>query len=290
MKKFFLLFFLMSYLTCGFSKVYDCFTFFNEYDLLNIRFNELYDEVDFFVIVENPLTFTGNAKPLYFAENKQKYEKFLNKIIHIVGPERKIAKNAWERENKQRNDILLGLQKADDSDVIIITDLDEIVKKEKIKEIKQFVENEKEPVRLAMKLYRFFINRLDENIERWSLGYACSYKTLKKFSPQFLRVEYKNKYSIDNAGWHFTSLGWVDNFVYKLNSWPHTEKNTKHNKKPKNILKKARKGKLTKIDSSYPKFIVENLNYFRDINFIDDNYPIFWNIKIFNKRQEKLKK
>jgi hypothetical protein len=52
--------------------VYDCFIFFNELDLLEIRLNELNNVVDKFVIIEANKTFQNNHKPYYFEENKAK--------------------------------------------------------------------------------------------------------------------------------------------------------------------------------------------------------------------------
>ena len=65
------------------SKVYDCFPFFNELDLLEIRLDALYDEVDYFVISECDYTFSGLSKPFYFEDNKEKFSKYMDKIIHI---------------------------------------------------------------------------------------------------------------------------------------------------------------------------------------------------------------
>ena len=64
--------------------IYDCFTFFNELDILEIRLNELNQVVDKFVLVEANRTFTNQKKPLYFQENKTRYQQFLPKIINII--------------------------------------------------------------------------------------------------------------------------------------------------------------------------------------------------------------
>jgi len=271
-------------------KVYDCFLFFNELDILEIRLNELYDVVDYFVIVENSLTHSGKQKPLYYVENQKRFAKFQDKIIHIIGPKIEKAKDAWVRENAQRNDILLGLNEAKDNDVVLITDVDEIIKREKVQEIKDFVAKGKEPMRLGLKMYRYFINRRDMEVNIWRLAVAGSYKTVKELKPQFLRTDLKSEFTVDDAGWHFTSLGWMKNYVYKLESWAHQERNKANNKDSYRVLKKARKGKLVRIDKSYPKFIVENIDYFKKRNYIDDNYPMNWNIRVFNKRQKLLDK
>lgn len=52
--------------------IYDCFTFFNELNLLEIRLNILNDVVDKFVLVEATKTFSGKDKPLYYEQNKKK--------------------------------------------------------------------------------------------------------------------------------------------------------------------------------------------------------------------------
>lgn len=64
-------------------KIYDCFPFFCELDLLEIRLNILDPYVDYFVIRESNLGFAGNSKKYFFEENKNLFEKFLHKIIYI---------------------------------------------------------------------------------------------------------------------------------------------------------------------------------------------------------------
>jgi len=64
--------------------IYDCFTFFNEHSVLDIRLNTLYDHVDKFILVEATRSHQNLPKPLYFDENKSMYSKFLDKIIHVV--------------------------------------------------------------------------------------------------------------------------------------------------------------------------------------------------------------
>ena len=68
-------------------KVFDSIIFFNELDLLEMRLNILNDVVDYFVVTESPFTVSGNEKPLYYAENKDRFGKFNDKIIHHVTEE-----------------------------------------------------------------------------------------------------------------------------------------------------------------------------------------------------------
>ena len=72
-------------------KIFDCFTFYNEIEMLHVRLEELYDFVDYFILCEAPLTFRGKTKNLFYEENKKMFEKYNDKIIHIVDNE--IPKN-----------------------------------------------------------------------------------------------------------------------------------------------------------------------------------------------------
>jgi beta-1,4-mannosyl-glycoprotein beta-1,4-N-acetylglucosaminyltransferase len=111
-------------------RIFDCFPFFNELDLLEIRLNELDPVVDRFVICEAPLTFKGMRKPLYFSENRERFEPFIRKIVHVViddmpsGPDEKVI--SWKRERFQRNALRRGLSDATADDLVIVSDLDEI--------------------------------------------------------------------------------------------------------------------------------------------------------------------
>ncbi len=118
-------------------KIYDCFTFYNELDLLEIRLNELNEAVDYFVIVEATKTQTGITKPLYFNDNKERYISFHKKIIHIIVNDMPNIKlnNSWVLENYQRNQIMRGLTNCKNNDIIFISDLDEIPNKKDFPEI-----------------------------------------------------------------------------------------------------------------------------------------------------------
>ncbi len=110
-------------------KIFDCFLFFNELDILEIRLNTLDAHVDRFVLVESTSTFTGQPKPLFFAQNKQRFRKFLPKITHVI-----VDDMPWDPESPyvcealQRSAIGRGLGAAQPDDLIIVSDADEIPK------------------------------------------------------------------------------------------------------------------------------------------------------------------
>ena len=117
-------------------KIYDCFTFYNELDLLDLHLEELYDHVDYFVIVESTKTFQNNDKSLFLKLNWNRYIKYHDKIIHVVVDDSPGSANAWDNETFQRNAIMRGLTNAADEDIIIIGDVDEIIRAEVVDQMR----------------------------------------------------------------------------------------------------------------------------------------------------------
>ncbi|ENG0234628.1 beta-1,4-mannosyl-glycoprotein beta-1,4-N-acetylglucosaminyltransferase, partial [Burkholderia multivorans] len=106
-------------------KIYDCFCYFNEDMLLELRLETLWDHVDYFVISEAVYTQTGNPKPLNF--DIEKFAKYRDKIRYLtVDHFAPGARSAWKNENYQRNYLIHGLHDAQPDDWILVSDLDEI--------------------------------------------------------------------------------------------------------------------------------------------------------------------
>ncbi len=112
--------------------------FFNEMSLLTLRLKENFDIVDYFIIVESNLTFSGNDKEYLFEKNKDLYSQYLSKIIHVKVENTPYTSNPWEREIYQRDCILQGLKQINlsNNDIILISDCDEIVDNNILKYIK----------------------------------------------------------------------------------------------------------------------------------------------------------
>jgi beta-1,4-mannosyl-glycoprotein beta-1,4-N-acetylglucosaminyltransferase len=114
-------------------KIFDCFIFFNELELLELRFMELYDAVDYFVIVEANITHTGKPKTFIFEENKNRYKAYLDKVIYVKVEDcpQYSLENISIVEHFQRNAIARGLNGvAVKGDKILVSDLDEIPRAE----------------------------------------------------------------------------------------------------------------------------------------------------------------
>ena len=229
-------------------KIYDCFSYWDEDLLLDLRLNILDDYVDYFVIVESKFTHRGDKRDLKF--NPDKFKKFENKIIYLVYDEvpSKVKEvkleyneddksghyilNAAYRENGQRNYIYEGLTKANDEDLILISDVDEIpnLPAINIKNIKQKI------ILFKQDMFYYKFNLTIPNF-KWTGTKACRKKDL--IDPQWLRNikdrKYQwfrldtyfsnNKYSnikiIEDGGWHFSNIKTAKEIKHKLESYLH---------------------------------------------------------------------
>lgn len=204
--------------------IYDCFTFFNELDLLEIRLNELNDVVDYFVLVEGAHTYQNKPKPFYYLENVNRFEKFNNKIIRIEIGANSFSGNAWENEFMSMGYILNGLTTANDDDFIIIGDVDEIPKKESVITA---IEYKNKPCCIVTKFHYFYLNTLywlntHDNCN-WLGSVITNYSKIDKSNPyKYIRLD-RNNYEKIYGGWHYSSLGNAKNALEKINSYAHTE-------------------------------------------------------------------
>ena len=113
-------------------KLFDCFLFNGELDMLEIRLNILAPYVDKFVILEGEETISGKPKPLYLDENQERFYRFSSKIIYLVAPAPKSIPCVWSREAYYRNCLIEGLKHVNTHDFVMLSDLDEIPDPEKL--------------------------------------------------------------------------------------------------------------------------------------------------------------
>ena len=215
-------------------KIIDCFIFYNELDLLTYRFNLLNNIVDYFIIVESTHTFTGKEKKLFFNENKHLFENFTNKIIHIIVRDLPYkynnvnidVNNVWNNEYFQRNSISRGINyinNLEQSDVIIISDLDEIPDPRTLYKIKKsniiFGINI-----LEMDLYYYNLNTRFKS--KWQLCKIISYKKYKELNISCNDIRNTNCSTISNGGWHLSYFGDKYFIQNKIQNFSHQELNT----------------------------------------------------------------
>ena len=257
--------------------IYDCFQYFNEDHTVDLRLNILNNFIDKFIIVESTVDHQGKTKKLNF--DISKYKKFKDKINYIVVDDTtshiKKPHQGGESlvEKHQRNSILKGLNNAEDNDLIILSDVDEIPDLNKLNEF-----NKNNYAVFSQKMFMYKINLLNLKENNWHGSRMCLKKKLR--SPQWLRnlkfKEYpfwridklRNLQVIKNGGWHFSYLQTPENISKKIQSFAHGEFNKSELINLKNIYSKIQNGqdifdrghnlKRVELDLTFPNYILEN--------------------------------
>jgi hypothetical protein len=208
-------------------KVYDCFSFNGEWDLLEIRIHTLDPVVDYFVIVESNHTHMGKPKKLQFNIRDSRIAKFSRKIRYILVTDLP-NQDPWGNDRFQRNACLRGLWDADNSDLILVSDCDEIPKPEAVQIAKDH------PYGLfgfQLCWYYCFLNNV--NVEGHPPEIATvgiKYQELDKFTPDKLRwgiraQKYPGIWVFSNCGWHFSYLMTQEQIIEKVQNFSHQEFN-----------------------------------------------------------------
>lgn len=256
------------------AKIYDCFLFFNELDILEIRLQELYDHVDYFVLVESLDTFQGNQKPLFYEENKERFEQFADKIIHVIVKDYTYGGNPWDVEAYQRNQIMRGLGNCQPDDIILVSDVDEIPRADILPLVCQMIDDEKNHyLRFEQPICRFYLNCKDYMYPcpNWIGTCATTYQMLCQATPQGVReCRYAAIPLLRQAGWHFTSMGGLAAFIQKIESYSHHEDRYRPELRTQEYIVGYMHTycHLVPINERYPKYVFENLSLFIKKGFI----------------------
>lgn len=227
----------------------DCFIFYNELDLLQYRLSILNDVIDYFVIVESRQTFVGKDKPLYFNENKHMFEKYNNKIIHIIVdlPYKctTVPSQIWDNEFFQRNAISQGIEslksKMTPRDIIIITDVDEIPDPAILTQIKMNIEID--IYSIAMDFYYYNLNT--------KFGWFWTFPKILSYT-KYLECKESNITCNDirkmntkciKGGWHLSYFGDAAFIKNKIENFSHQEFNIDEFTDISKIKKRIENGK-----------------------------------------------
>lgn len=256
--------------------IYDCFTFNNELDLLDLRLHELSSVVDKHVLVESTNTFTGTPKPLHYKINQKRFHPFLGKIIHVVVDDMENAIPAtslpyftpkpfqvnhipvWSREIHQRNAIKRGLTKCHANDIILISDSDEIPRAKAIKDHRW----SDRTAAFKQHAYNYFINcRCSQD---WIGTKGTTFGVLRDLEPEQIR-QTSTFDLVADGGWHFSFLGGSGAVKAKVRAFSHQEHNqpdyldnhqlSLNIQNGLDIFKRPFEYTFTKIDKTYPKYL-----------------------------------
>ena len=242
-------------------KIFDCFMYFDEDLILDLRLNTLNDFVDKFIIVESNITHTGKSKILKFDINK--FKKFENKIDYrpienlTIDKNLKIKEN-WSRhhliDQSIRNSIASYIDDASENDWIIISDIDEIPN--------------------LNKLENFDINKKFGFFEQQLFCYKFNLRSVNESDRGFFSKLINNHQIIKEGGWHFTSIKKPSEIITKLESFAHSEMVKPHMLNLEYIKNKIDNQKdifdrdiileKVEINDKFPNYLLENLEKFSD--------------------------
>lgn len=256
--------------------IYDVFMFNGELDLLEVRLNEYFDVVDKFVIAESKFTYQGNSKPLYYQDSRSRFIDFKDKIIYADVTETPLH-GRWEEERRQTQSIKSFLN-CNDMDLINVCDADEIVKKCVFEYIEKEYRNKNYVFRVEMQLHYYYINCMSSLAWTNTIMPYGIYKNMLHLSCR----HYPGKEDVRflNGGFHFSYLGDTSFIVNKLESFSHTEYNTPFYKNPHRIQEMKKLGldfldrnvkfNFCGIDSSYPKYILDNIDKYKKLGWVKE--------------------
>tara|TARA_Y100000817_G_C16715084_1_gene481069 strand:- start:48 stop:848 length:801 start_codon:yes stop_codon:yes gene_type:complete len=261
--------------------IYDCFQYFNEDHIVDLRLNILDKYVDYFVISESTKTHQGKDKKINFDVNN--FSKFKDKIIFIVADYKKeinFDKHTGGEspvEQHQRNVLIDGLKDASSEDLIILSDSDEIPDLTKL----SYIKNKKKFLAFSQKMFMYKLNLQNINESGW-IGSKITKKKNIKSMQELRNLKFKNypfwridklNQQIITGGWHFSFLQTPEQILNKIKSFSHgeyynekldirdIEKKILNNE---DIFERGTKLKKINVDNSYPEYIVKNIKKFSD--------------------------
>ncbi|KAG0648093.1 hypothetical protein D0Z07_5631 [Hyphodiscus hymeniophilus] len=242
----------------GRRKIFDLVMVNGEMDWLEIRMQEMGEHVDYFVVVESSVTFTGLERELVVKKNWDRFQKWHKKIVyHVLENPPVGAKRTWDMEDYQRNAMLVqamrgleGEKGPKDGDVVIVADVDEVIRPAALLVLRNCDVPKRVTLRSRFYYYGFQWLHIGEE---WAHPQATTYQGLgDTILPADLRngeggnkiAAWWNKADLWNAGWHCSScFKTVEDMLDKMASFSHTGLNQEIFRDKVRIVDRVRKGK-----------------------------------------------
>ena len=224
--------------------IIDTFMFFNELDTLEIRLRELEHEVDCFVLLESGETLAGIPKPFIFEQNRDRFERFLNKIRHVKlqGLPPLIEDTEESRfwlESYQRNALMLGLlgQGLTSDDIVMISDVDEIPRASGVRQVRENLKAGEVWVFEQRLHYYYFDHKMEPELSAspWLGTVAVNFSAFGRLLPEQIRREWAmaatfksdrhsedaTRHMVADGGWHLSYFGGNLAQMYKRMNFAH---------------------------------------------------------------------
>lgn len=207
--------------------VIDCFPFNDELDILECRLTELDGAVDWFVLVECERNHQDRPKPLWYAENAERFAPWADRIVHVIAKDLPTAAedpDPWARELAQREWIGTGLDRIGiaSGDVILQSDVDEIPRR-----LQTLNCRPNGLIVFQQRLHCFAVDWLHP--EMWRGTVAGTARAVTALGPMKFAAMRGARNVVpcpagyEDAGWHMSWLGGREPSLRKLGSFCHTE-------------------------------------------------------------------
>jgi len=270
------------------------FLFKDEVDILEIQFEELYDVVDYFIIVETERSFQGRVREDFghFERNRERFSKYLDKVIHYKLEKDSYPENFETVSSIERRNFSYELLKSavasmqlPDTTIVLFGDCDEIPKKESILNIKNGIIpiGKNTILNLEMNLFYFYFNYICNTI-KWKGFKVCSLPIFLNNLVYDIRCahDYTNITTIPNCGWHYSYFGDVNFVINKLNTTCDgtSLRNDEKIMNPSNIEDAMKSGRDIYFRSEYSWSIlpIEGLELPEAVKVNPDKYSKFFNV------------
>ena len=271
------------------TMIFDCIPFFNELDILKLRMEIMNPYVDYFVLEESTVTFSGESKRMIFAENRHLFDKFKDKIRYVAVADSPMSGvTTHERDKYQKNQLIRALTDCRPDDIIIFSDVDEIPNPVTLLQVTEHFDPDK-IYHLAQRMFYCFLNmeEISGNLlsitgefpgvekKQWLGTKICSFGNLPKEGIVYLReVSPANPQSVrvSDGGWHFGYMGGdgerdvAKRIGVKVQAAAHQEYNSKRYLNEavdrllcgEDIFDRNAKFVRVEIDESYPVYLQEH--------------------------------
>lgn len=270
--------------------IYDCIPFFNELDILKLRMHIMAPYVDKFVIEESTVTFSGEPKPMVFAENRERFAEFEDKILYVAVDNSPMSGvTTHERDKFQKNQLIRAMKECKEDDIIIFSDVDEIPNPKVLMNVIADFDASK-IYHFAQRMFYCFLNMEEisgnllsitgefPNITRkqWLGTKVCSFGNIPKEGIVFLREVSPSDPAgvrVENGGWHFGYMGGSGEkdvskrIGEKVKAAAHQEYNTPRYLKEavdrllcgEDIFDRNAQFVRVEIDETYPEYLREHM-------------------------------
>jgi hypothetical protein len=193
----------------------DTFMLWDDLDLLELRFNILDPVMDLFVIAEATVDHSGVKKPLHYADNRERFIAWKDKIRHVIVDDMPgDGATKWQREFHQRNAIIRGLDKCRANDLVFLSDTDEIP----------------DPAAVTRnchggyhQVYSLYYANMICTTENWTGTAAMYYSQCQQLGMQAVRENRHTLQRTSPGGWHFAYMTTPEKMHEKIRTFAHTE-------------------------------------------------------------------